>query len=134
MYINNKLIDFLNDAQKISNSSIIVTDLDKIVFVASSSKKIHKLLNLSISNDLKQISQLFLEDISSIDYINSSMCDVVPIIYNDDVSKYKSQIILPIIHGCDVDGLLIFVADDRYFIKSNLKFAKTTRHFTELLS
>ena len=61
------------------------------------------------------------------------MTNIIPIILNDDVSKYKSQIILPIIHNNIIDGLLIFMTCDRFYIKSNLKFARTTKHFVELL-
>lgn len=68
------------------------------------------------------------------EYMNRSMDTVVPITIDDNISKYKSQIILPIIHNDIVDGLLIFVTDDRKYLTSNLNFAKTTKHFVELFS
>lgn len=131
MYITDKLINFLNKSSMMSHSTIILTDLDNVVFASPDDKSTY--LNNHISNDLQSFLKLFSQDVSSVDYINTSMTDIVPIILNDDVSKYKSQIILPIVHNNSIDGLLIFMTCDRFYIESNLKFAKTTKHFVELL-
>lgn len=77
---------------------------------------------------------LYKRDLNSIDYVNTSMNSIVPIVVDDDISKYQSQIILPIVHNEMVDGLLIFVADNRKYLESNLRFAKTAKHFVELFS
>lgn len=66
--------------------------------------------------------------------MNTSMDSIVPIVVGDDISKYKSQIILPIVHNDIVDGLLIFLTDERKYLASNLNFAKTTQHFAQLFS
>lgn len=135
MYINNKLIDFLNASKVLSNSTIIVTDLSSVLFVASDSETANNTyLNHSISKGLKQILTLFSQDINSDNYINSSMNEVINITSNDNISNYKSQIILPIVHNNYIDGLLIFITKDRNYIKSNLEFAKTTKHFVEVFT
>lgn len=132
MYITNKLIDFLNTAKFLSNSTIILTDVEKVIF--SASDNYNDFLDKYISNSLKQILNLFKYDISTVDYINTSLDIVVPIILNDDISRYMSQIILPILHDNIVVGLLIFITNNRKYLPSNLKFAKTTQHFTEIFS
>lgn len=129
MYITNSLSKFLNDARILSDSTIILTDLDNVVFVASN--KSTNYLNKILSEDLKQILKLYINDTSTIGYMNTTMDSILPITLDDDISKYKSQIILPIIHNDIVIGLLIFIADNRKYISSSLKFAKTTQHFTE---
>lgn len=131
MYITNKLINFLNDAGFLSNSTIILTDLKKVVFVSSNSTCNY--LNKDLSCDLTNILNLYTSDMCFSDYINTSMDTIIPIVFNDSYT-YMSQIILPIVHNEIVDGLLIFLSDDRKYLLSNLKFAKTTKHFTEVLS
>lgn len=111
MYITNKLIDFLNTAKFLSNSTIILTDVEKVIF--SASDNYNDFLDKYISNSLKQILNLFKYDISTVDYINTSLDIVVPIILNDDISRYMSQIILPILHDNIVVGLLIFITNNR---------------------
>ncbi len=132
MYVTNKLIDFLNTAKFLSNSTIILTDVEKVIFSASDND--NDFLDKYISNSLKQILNLFKYDISTVDYINTSLDIVVPIILNDDISRYMSQIILPILHNNIVVGLLIFITNNRKYLPSNLRFAKTTQHFTEIFS
>lgn len=131
MYVTNSLIEFLNMSSSISNSNIILTDLEKVIWVSSS--QISGYLDVSLSCKLKEILNLYTLDISFSDYMNVSMDSVVPIVDNDDY-KYISQIILPIVHNEYVDGLLIFTTEDRKYLPSNLKFAKTTKYFTEVFS
>ena len=91
-------------------------------------------LNNIISDSLKQILNLYNSDISTVDYMNTTMDSIVPLVVDDDVTNYKSQIILPITHDYKVEGLLIFVTSNREYLESNLRFAKTTKHFVEVLS
>lgn len=50
MYVTDKLINFLNTSKKLSNSTILMTDLEKVIFVASDFENSY--LNKQISNDL----------------------------------------------------------------------------------
>lgn len=130
MYITNPLIDFLKSSSNLSNSNIILTDLEKIVFASSDIEKDY--LNSRLSNTLLQILNFVC--LPSTSYFNTTVNTIIPLIIDDNVSKYKSQIILPIFHDDIPEGLLIFFTDNRTYLPSNLKFAKTTKHFVELFS
>lgn len=132
MYITDNLIKFLNNSMILSDSTIILTDLDKVVFVTSNED--NNYLNKSLHNDLKKFLNLYAIDSCYADYMNVSMDTIVPIVEDDDISKYKSQIVLPIIHNNVIDGLLIFITDKREYLDSNLKYAKTAKHFVEIFS
>lgn len=132
MYITDKLVSFLKDSEYLSNSTIILTDLEKVIYVVSD--KDTNYLDKKISNSLKQILNLYKTDINTIDYMNTTLDSIIPITTDDDISKYKSQIILPIIHNYMIDGLLIFITDNRKYLSSSLKYAKTTQHFVEVLT
>ena len=140
MYITKILTDFLTLSQSLSNSTILLTDTEKVILCLFDKennkiqKKNNDYLNKTISDSLKQILNLYNSDINTIDYMNTTMDSIIPLVVNDDVSNYRSQIILPITHDCSVEGLLIFITDDREYLPSNLKFAKTTKHFVELFS
>lgn len=132
MRITNKLTDFLNLSGELSNSTIILTDTEKIIFTTSD--ELNKLcLDKKISNNLKDVLNLYRLDTDTINYINTNMNNVIDLFVDDDIKRYRSQIILPIIHDT-VEGLLIFFVNNRNYIPSNLKFAMTTKHFTELYS
>ncbi len=132
MYITDKLVNFLRDSEHLSNSTIILTDLEEVVYVVSD--KDTNYLDKKLSNSLKQILNLYKTDINTIDYMNTTLDSIIPITTDDDISKYKSQIILPIIHNYIIDGLLIFITDNRKYLSSSLKYAKTTQHFVEVLT
>ncbi len=130
MYVNNRLIEFLNMSSFISRSNIFLTDLEKVIFISSNASSDY--LNNVLSIELKKILNLYINDTSCADYLNVSMDNIVPIFWGD-TAKYMSQIILPIVTNCVVAGLLIFTADDRKYLPSNLKYAKTTKQFAEVL-
>lgn len=128
MFITKSLIDFLNLSQNLSDSNIILTDFGRITFTSSNVEKGY--LNSELSNSLKQIlTSSHLDDIS---YLNTTIDSIIPLVNNDNILKYKSQIILPVVYNSTPDGLLIFFTEDREYLPSNLKFAKTTKHFVEL--
>ncbi len=132
MYITDSLVEFLHNSMLLSDSTIILTDLNKIIFVASNDD--NNYMNKNLSDNLRKLLHLYTFDFAYADYLNVSMNTVVPIIDNDDISKYKSQIVLPIIHNNIIDGLLIFITDKREYLESNLKYAKTAKHFVEIFS
>lgn len=130
LFITKSLIDFLNSSCNLSNSNIVLTDLKRIIFTSSDVEKHY--LNNELSDSLKQI--LASSYLNKPAYLNTTIDSIVPLISNDNISKYKSQIILPIFHNDIADGLLVFFTGDREYLPSNLKFAETTKHFTELFS
>ncbi|MCI8482146.1 MAG: hypothetical protein HFJ27_03555 [Clostridia bacterium] len=91
-------------------------------------------LEQELSENLRKIINLYYEDPSAIEYLNTTMKCVIPIIKNDPLPSYISQIILPIMHNGILQGLLIFVNEQREYIESNLDFAKTTKRFVEEFS
>lgn len=132
MYVTKKLINFLNLSGELSHSTIILTDTRKVILVTS--KEFTNLyLNKEISNNLKDVLKFYKSDYNAINYINTDMNNIINLIIDDNISRYRSQIILPIIHDT-IDGLLIFFTNNRNYIPSNLRFAMTTKHFVELYS
>lgn len=130
MFITKSLIDFLNSSCNLSNSNIVLTDLKRVIFTSSDVETYY--LNNELSDSLKQI--LDSAYLNKTTYLNTTIDSIVPLIDNDNILKYKSQIILPIFHDDTLDGLLIFFTEDREYLPSNLKFAETTKHFVELFS
>lgn len=128
LFITKSLIDFLNSSCYLSNSNIVLTDLKRIIFTSSDVETYY--LNNELSSSLKQI--LSSSYLNRATYLNTTIDSIVPLIDNDNILRYKSQIILPIFHNSTPDGLLIFFTEDREYLPSNLKFAKTTKHFVEL--
>lgn len=130
LFITKSLIDFLNSSCNLSNSNIVLTDLKRVIFTSSDVETYY--LNNELSDSLKQI--LDSAYLNKTTYLNTTIDSIVPLIDNDNILKYKSQIILPIFHDDTLDGLLIFFTEDREYLPSNLKFAETTKHFVELFS
>lgn len=130
MYITQSLINFLNSSTSLSNSNIILTDLEQVVFASSDIEKNY--LNRKLNKSLTQI--LDSSSLASCSYLNNARESILPLIIDDNVLKYRSQIILPIIHSNAPDGLLIFFTDDRKYLPSNLRFAETTKYFVEVFS
>ena len=106
MYITDNLVKFLNNSMILSDSTIILTDLNKVVLVASIEDSPY--LNKNLNDNLKTLLNLYAFDQCYADYMNVSMDTIVPIIENDDVSKYKSQIILPIFHNDIINRFVNF--------------------------
>lgn len=133
MNVSQSLKKFLNISRDLSHSTILLTDLECIIYVASQENN-NQYCNQKISNDLKQILKLYHNDSSASQYLNTTMNRIIPIIEHESLDQYLSQIILPVIQHEILQGLLIFVSEDREYISSNLDFAKTTKHFVEIFS
>lgn len=127
MYVTNTLVDFLNSSAILSDSSIYLTNLEKFVFSTNS-----LYFDKAIGNKLKSLLDLYIKDNCMSDYMNTNLDSIIPLISNDNILNYKSQIILPVVEDDCVSGLLIFTTNDRIYLPSNLEFAKTTKHFTEI--
>lgn len=106
LYVTDSLIDFLNASMLLSDSTIILTDLDKVIFVASNENTSY--LNKNLSDSLKKLLNLYIFDCSYVDYLNTSMDTIIPITEEEDVSKYKSQIVLPILRNGIVERFVSF--------------------------
>ena len=123
-----KLINFLNDSQAISNYNILLTDLNKII-IAKPSYIEETYLSKNLSCNL-------LELLSSITYSKNQKYlfvdkeNILPI-FKDDSNSYASEIILPIFNKDKLFGLLIFFSHDKKFLNSNLNYAMTTKFFVE---
>lgn len=123
-----KLINFLNDSQAISNYNILLTDLNNII-IAKPSYIEETYLSKSLSYNL-------LELLSSITYSKNQQYlfvdkeNILPI-FKDDSNSYASEIILPIFNKDKLFGLLIFFSYDKKFLNSNLNYAMTTKFFVE---
>lgn len=132
MYLTKILTNFLDLSCKLSNSTILLTNKERIIFVSSNTdNKIY--LDKKISTDLKNILNLYETDISTVNYMNTTMDSIINLSCDDNVNMYSSQIILPIAHEY-VEGLLIFFTNNRRYLPSNLNFAMTTKQFTEVFS
>lgn len=132
MNISTELKEYLKESNKNLDSNILCTDLNNILFSATSTdneyfndKKISPEI-LTIINNWKTASYK-----KELIMINNLYC--IPIIQNDK-NHYYSQIILPICHSDNLDGLLIFYRKDRNYIPSSAKPAITTKEFVEILS
>ncbi|MCI8353145.1 MAG: hypothetical protein HFJ58_06160 [Clostridia bacterium] len=90
----------------LSDSTIILTDLTKVVFVASNND--NNYLNKNLHDNMKKLLNLYILDSCYIDYMNVSMDTIVPIVEEDDILKYESQIVLPVIHNDIVDRFTYF--------------------------
>lgn len=131
MKINNKLIDFLNDAGKLSHCNILLTNEEKFVFSHMYYEE-DVFTNKHISNDLKKILKFCINDKSFTYTTISPSNPCIKLIESDNIN-YTAEMILPIFTD-KLDGLLIFFSTDRKYLESNLRFAKTTKYFTEKLS
>lgn len=106
MYITDSLVEFLHNSMLLSDSTIILTDLTKVVFVASNND--NNYLNKNLHDNMKKLLNLYILDSCYIDYMNVSMDTIVPIVEEDDILKYESQIVLPVIHNDIVDRFTYF--------------------------
>lgn len=130
MKIDNKLIDFLNDAGKLSHCNILLTDMENFVFSHMYYEE-DIFINKNISNDLKHMLHVCSNepDFAYTTISPSNPC--IKLVENEHIN-YTAQIILPVFSDKLV-GLLVFFSTDRKYLESNLRFAKTTKYFTEKL-
>ncbi len=130
MIFQDRFKNFIDISAKLSfGSSIYITDLEKVIYVASES--FSNIENKEISVELKALESVFANDYNK-DVI---LCDnkVIPI-YNDRSIeiKYITQIILPIVIDGKFFGTLINTNDSNYYDNVNLRYAKTTLEFVEI--
>lgn len=132
MNISNSLNNFLNDSQKLSHSTILLTDRNNIIFVSPSNVEFFNIfMNHSISKDLKHLLKQFNKQKKNEILYSKNLNSTINLIYHDSLA-YEFQIILPIINNL-IEGLLIFFSIDRDYLPSNLRYAKTTKYFIEKL-
>lgn len=132
MYISDKLTNFLDSSSILAHSTILLTDFEKVLLVASEQNEKYY-LNKNISNNLKSILALYQHE-KAINYLNTTMENIIELIEKDTLSSYRSQIILPVVERkyAILEGLLVFFVRDREYLQSNLNFALTTKYFVDL--
>jgi hypothetical protein len=131
MIFQDRFKNFIDISAKLSfGSSIYITDLEKVIYVASES--FSNIENKEISVELKSLQSVFANDYNNKDVILSDN-KVIPI-YNDRLieNKYITQIILPIVIDGKFFGTLINTNDSNYYDNVNLRYAKTTLEFVEI--
>ncbi len=130
MNLNDKLIQFLNDAHILSNCSILLSNRDIFIYSALCSEN-DIFTNSNISEDLRELNNCFVKnsEFTYATFLPDHKC--INLVDGDNIN-YVSQIILPIFHE-KLDGTLVLFSTNREFLKSNLKFAKTTQYFVEKL-
>lgn len=131
MEINFKLTNFLNDAHKLSQCNILLADKNKFIFTSLCSKG-DIFIGRNIGNDILRLTNLFVKD-PNFSYTTIYNENPYISLLGNETINYTAQIILPIFHE-KLDGFLVFFSTDRKYLVSNLRFAKTTKYFTEKLS
>lgn len=131
MEITTKLKSFLNDAHKLSQCNILLSDLNTFVFTSLCFED-DIFINQNISLDLLGVAKTFAKNSDSSYTTISDKNPCMKLIGNEDIN-YTAQIVLPIVHN-ELDGLLVFFSTDRNYLESNLRFARTTKYFTEKLT
>ena len=129
MILNEKTKNFLINSALTCGNTLIITDLEKIIFVSSSS--FDQFINQPISNILKQILN-HKTDLKI--YCNSILFryDSLPLSYNKtDNLNYSSQIIIPLFKEESIVGSVIMVSFHKTFNNSNFEYLKTTAEFIQ---
>ncbi len=125
-----KITNFLNDSQLISNYNILLTDLNKII-VAKPSHIEDLYLFHHLSDKLLQILLSFdYDNRNSQKYFFVNPNTIIPLLKHDYYT-YSSEIILPIYNKNKLFGSLIFFSNNKIFLASNLNYALTTKTFVE---
>jgi hypothetical protein len=131
MIFQDRFKNFIDISAKLSfGSSIYITDLEKVIYVASES--FSNIENKEISVELKALESVFANDYNNKGVILSDN-KIIPIYNNQSVEiKYITQIILPIVIDGKFFGTLINTNDSNYYDNVNLRYAKTTLEFVEI--
>ena len=125
-----KITNFLNDSQLISNYNILLTDLNKII-VAKPSHIEDLYLFQHLSDKLLQILLSFnYDNRNNQKYLFVNPNTIIPLLKHDYYT-YSSEIILPIYNKNKLFGSLIFFSNNKIFLASNLNYALTTKTFVE---
>jgi len=132
MRLTKEVKEYLSESIDALKSEILVADLDKVLFSANkSAKKVFTFRKLS--PQLKAITDSWQKEGPEAEVFISESAECIDIIPNDPY-KYTSQIFLPIYQEGKLVGIFMHFTDNRRYIWSNLRNAKTLRHFTELLT
>ena len=124
--------EYLSESIDAVKSEILVSDLDKVLFSANQSAK-NTFVNRALSPQLKELIYSWKSKGPEAEELIVEPAECIDIIPNDSY-KYTSQIFLPIYQENELVGVFMHFTDNRRYIWSNLRNAKTLRHFTELLT
>lgn len=132
MNISNELKKYIEESYKNLNSNILYTDLNEILFSATTDEN-NFFEQKKFSNEILLIINSWKNASNKNELIMIYNLYCIPIIQND-TTKYYSQLILPLCHNDKLNGLLIFYRKEQNFIPSSAKPAITTKQFVEELS
>lgn len=131
MKISKTLINYLFNSNRLLESNILITNLNSIIYANTYNNPI-KYENTQLSNDLKCLISQW-EDFSNYDKF-LILKDNFYELNTDNSFLYKGQMFLPIFHNKNLSGVLIFFRNNRNFIESSLKYARTIKHFVEIFT
>ena len=108
-----------------TNHSVLIADRDTIIAVAGTSKKVY--LDKRISPDLEKA----IENRDTV--VVGENIGPMRLFYEDeDMEKYKSQIITPIVMQGDPIGAVVFFSEDEVMGDLEIKLAETASSFLSM--
>ena len=133
MKISKTLIHYLSNSSNLLESNIIITNADTIIY-ANTYNNLLKYENIPLSDDLRQLYNKWSNYNNYDEFL--ILTDNFFKIHPNTNFLYKGQLFLPIFNTNKdtISGLLIFFRDNRNFVKSSLKYAKTIKHFIEIFT
>ncbi|MFX0549667.1 stage V sporulation protein T [Hathewaya histolytica] len=116
--------EYADALQQSLGGTVIITDKDGIISISGGSRK--EYMDRKISSDLERI----MEERKPI-ILGEGSEDIIPIYEDDDESKYRYQVIAPIIAEGDTIGNVVMLTDDerKEFGDLELKLAETAANF-----
>lgn len=132
MRLTKEVKEYLCESIDATKSEILIADFDKVLFSANKSAQ-NTFVNKPISLQLKELIASMKNNGPEVEVLIVEPVDCIDIIPND-AYKYTSQIFLPIYQRNELVGVFMHFTDNRRYIWSNLRNAKTLRHFAELLT
>ncbi|CAM2859573.1 stage V sporulation protein T [Hathewaya histolytica] len=116
--------EYADALQQSLGGTVIITDKDGIISISGGSRK--EYMDRKISSDLERI----MEERKPI-ILGEGSEDIIPIYEDDDESRYKYQVIAPIIAEGDTIGNVVMLTDDdrKEFGDLELKLAETAANF-----
>lgn len=130
MKISETLTKYLYQSHTTILSNILITDLSSIILIIQD-KEIEENVKIPITEDLKNLIEDFRT--GNIKNCIKTADNSIPLFENDSF-EYAGQMILPISHNGNLDGLVVFYRRYKDFINSSLKYGETIKHFVEEFS
>lgn len=116
--------EYAESLQQTIGGTVIITDKDGIISVSGGSKK--EYIDKKISSELETI----MEERKAI-ILGKNSQEVIPVYEDDEETKYKYQVVAPIIAEGDTIGNVLIITDEDKdsFGELELKLAETAANF-----